>query len=348
MLTTTHTPGYQNTHDAMEEQAQAEFMEGVAAAQERLTKLLNDYGSIQTIHPAVVLLRSSRANDLMFQQAITHDYQLLLNRSSKLENFEINIFEVAFIRLMEDPKTHVGAIQIFVEEILGLKAVIQPLKLRALMGAVKMRTMFLQSKSGTTKRRVRSLISVVAMNDDHSQPSGTHHHAPFMIPQTGSGTQLLSNIISRTGYAPIGIPVVGAPSGQGHPLASKPQSANVMQSRNSIHHTRQQMSLATGKENRPEFDAGNAQAASNVAMDDPKLAALLSRYRTAKHHISSAMANSAAHLILTDTLRDSARQCILCMSRINPGDKRLDELHKAYEYASGLGKESMQPQGLQD
>lgn len=127
-------------------------MAGAATAHQRLTQLIKDYGSVNTIHPAVTTLRRSPANDLIFQQAFSNHYKLLLNRSSKLENFELNIFEAAFVRLMEDTKTHAGAIQLYVEELLGLKTFTQPLKLRALMGAVKVRTMFMNRKSQDHRR----------------------------------------------------------------------------------------------------------------------------------------------------------------------------------------------------
>lgn len=132
----------------MEGNLQHAFLAGAAAAHQRLTKLLKDYGSVETVHPAVTSLRRrSEADGRMLEQAMSGDYQLLLGRSSRLENFEINIFEAAFVRLMEDTKTHPGAMQIYVEELLGLKVVAQPLKPRALSGAVKVRTMFMNRGS---------------------------------------------------------------------------------------------------------------------------------------------------------------------------------------------------------
>lgn len=140
----------------MESDLQHAFLAGAAAAHQRLTKLLKDYGSVETIHPAVTSLRQrSQADGRMLEQAMSGDYQTLLGRSSRLENFEINIFEAAFVRLMEDVKTHPGAIQIYVEELLGLKAITQPLKGRALSSAVKVRTMFLN-------RELREIMKIMS------------------------------------------------------------------------------------------------------------------------------------------------------------------------------------------
>lgn len=127
----------------MDASMQGAFIAEATAARGRFTQLVKDYGSIKAIDPAVVALRRSQANDLMLQQAMSNDYKLFSNRSSNLEDFEINIFEAVFLKLMEDMNTHPGAIQIYVEEILGLKAVAQPLRPRALTNAVRVRTMFM-------------------------------------------------------------------------------------------------------------------------------------------------------------------------------------------------------------
>lgn len=158
-----------------------------ATAHGRVTQLVFDYGSIQTMHPAVQILRRSQANDIMFQQAMTNDYKLLCNRSPRLEDYELNIYEAAFAKLMVDVDTHLGAIHIYVEEILGLRAVSQPLKLRALTNAVKVRTMILN----------------FAINENRTQPSPIVENlppiqCPHVFTQTQSGMQLLNHLAARS------------------------------------------------------------------------------------------------------------------------------------------------------
>ncbi|KAI4117425.1 MAG: hypothetical protein LQ338_007555 [Usnochroma carphineum] len=302
-------------------------MAGAAAAHQRVTQLVKDYGSIETVHPAVTALRRSQANDLMFQRAMTNHYKLLLNRSSKLEDCEVNIVEAAFVKLMEDAKTHAGAIQIYVEELLGLKVVTQPLKLRALMGAVKIRTMFLH----------------LAMYDDRPKPSPAYKSPPFTIPQTESGTQLLNNLMSRSSHAPFQFPLVGASATIGHPLSSNVLSMNSNQPRSTLNHSAQHDLRITDKENRPPVfcDHGSAYLIPTVTMDDPRLADLLSSYRIAKQTFSRATADTAGYLILADELQNIAKQCIFYISRINPSDTRLHDLCDTFDEASGVGEKFM-------
>ncbi|KAI4187461.1 MAG: hypothetical protein LQ348_004070 [Seirophora lacunosa] len=295
----------------MESDLQHAFLAGAAAAHQRLTKLLKDYGSVETIHPAVTSLRQrSQADGRMLEQAMSGDYQTLLGRSSRLENFEINIFEAAFVRLMEDVKTHPGAIQIYVEELLGLKAITQPLKGRALSSAVKVRTMFLN----------------LAINDDQPPPSPTCNSSPLLFPQSESGLQLLSNLQSRAGYAPSRVPVLGARSGYEH---------NV-QLRNTFNHAEQHMVPHTMRENNlPNLD-NILNATSTAEMDDPRLTSLLAEHCRYKHTFKMTTASSAGYLILANQLRDSTQKCIHYMSQVNPGDTRLGELCEALEEATAV------------
>ncbi|KAL8961342.1 MAG: hypothetical protein Q9193_002091 [Seirophora villosa] len=300
----------------MESDMQHAFLAGAAAAHQRLTKLLMDYGSVKTIHPAVTSLRQrSQADGRMLEQAMSGDYLTLLSRSSRLESFEINIFEAAFVRLMEDVKTHPGAIQIYVEELLGLKAITQPLKGRALSGAAKVRTMFLN----------------LAINDGERPPSPTCNSPPPLFPQNESGLQLLSNLQSRAEYAPIRVPDLGARSGYEHNL----------QLRNTFNHAEQHMVPHTMRENNlPSID-NILGATSTTEMDDPRLTSLLAEYYRHKHTFTMATASSAAYVVLANQLRDSAQKCIQYMSQVKPGDARLGELCEALEETTAVVERTM-------
>ncbi|KAI4290350.1 MAG: hypothetical protein L6R35_000387 [Caloplaca aegaea] len=288
----------------MEGNLQHAFLAGAAAAHQRLTKLLKDYGSVETVHPAVTSLRRrSEADGRMLEQAMSGDYQLLLGRSSRLENFEINIFEAAFVRLMEDTKTHPGAMQIYVEELLGLKVVAQPLKPRALSGAVKVRTMFMN----------------LAINDAQPQSSPTRSNPPFIFPQNESGMQLLSNLQSRAGYAPIRVPVQTTWSGYDS-LVNNNAHSNKVQPRNTFSRS---IFPYTMKENDLPCLDNNRGDTSTAEMDDPKLTSLLAEYHKNRHIFKMGTANNAGYQMLDNGLRDAAQRCIHYMSQVKPGDARL-------------------------
>ncbi|KAL8652783.1 MAG: hypothetical protein Q9210_002480 [Variospora velana] len=308
----------------MEGDLQHAFLAGAAAAHQRLTKLLKDYGSVETIHPAVTSLRRrSEADGRMLEQALSGDYQLLLGRSSRLENFEINIFEAAFVRLMEDTQTHPGAMQIYVEELLGLKVVAQPLKPRALSGAVKVRTMFMNP-----------------INDAQPQSSPTCSNPPFIFPQSESGLQLLSNLQSRAGYAPIPVPVQATWSGYDL-LVNKNAPSNKVQSRNTFSRSEQHIFPYTMKENDLPCLDTNRDDTSTAEMDDPKLTSLLAEYYKNRHILKLATANNAGYRMLANGLRDTAQRCIHYMSQVKPGDARLGELCEALEEATAAVESSI-------
>lgn len=110
----------------------------------RLDRIIDEYSSMSKVSPIIATLRASPADDRMFQQALSNDYQRLQERSPNLEDHEINVFEAAFLILMRDHRYHPGALTIYVEEILGLSTKIASdgLKLR---NAIHVRTLFLNS-----------------------------------------------------------------------------------------------------------------------------------------------------------------------------------------------------------
>ncbi|KAL8925781.1 MAG: hypothetical protein Q9208_003278 [Pyrenodesmia sp. 3 TL-2023] len=311
----------------MDAEIQEKLMAGAAAAHERLMQLIKDYAVIDTIHPAVVALRTwSPADNAMFEQAMSNDYKTILGRSSKLENFEVNIFEAAFVKLMESTKSHVGAIQIYVEELLGLKAVSKPSKNRALTSAVRVRTMFLN----------------LSRDDEQRQPSPTCNNDPFILPYTESGMQLLNNVQSRAGYAPVQLPLAVSQSGSQQPHTSNAEYMANFQSRSTFRRSRQQPYAISGKENEVPTYCKNTDSTSGVAMDDPTLAILLSKYRTAKYSLENCNATKA---VLASDLRQAALQCIQRISKVNSDDARLAELYETLGNAKA-NKTSQTPNEL--
>ncbi|KAL8687781.1 MAG: hypothetical protein Q9224_005052 [Gallowayella concinna] len=150
----------------------------------RLDRLIDEYGSITTIHPAITELRSSLGNDRILQQALSNDYKILLGRSPDLEDHEINVFEAAFLTLMKRNETHPGALAIYVEEILGLKVGSEKQTFEVLSNAVHVRTLFLK----------------LAVNSNPIRSSTTCHNPPphNLIPsaqQASIGLQVFNSIM---------------------------------------------------------------------------------------------------------------------------------------------------------
>ncbi|KAL8938834.1 MAG: hypothetical protein Q9211_003023 [Gyalolechia sp. 1 TL-2023] len=256
------------------------------------------------MHPAVTILRRSQANDIMFQQAMTNDYKLLCNRSRNLEDYEINIYEAAFSKLMADMDTHVGAIHIYVEEILGLRAVSQPLKLRALTNAV----------------RVRTMISNFAINGNRTEPSPMINNPPVRYPyafmQNRSGMELLDNLAARSNSVSAQH-LLFNDNHYGHGPAV---SSNT--------HAGQPNHQPTQMDTSQYGFQTNFYAPSTS--NDPKLSDLLSAYHDAMANFRMTAVDNTVQLNFARTLCDKAEQCFNCMREVNPGDMRLSDVYQSY------------------
>ncbi|KAL8938587.1 MAG: hypothetical protein Q9216_003815 [Gyalolechia sp. 2 TL-2023] len=311
--------------DSREAAMQASLRARISAtARDRVTQLVLDYGAIHTMHPAVAILRRSQASDIMFQQAMTNDYKLLCNRSPHLEDYEINIYEAAFSKLMADVDTHIGAIHIYVEEILGLRAVSQPLKLRALTNAVKVRTM----------------ISNFAVNENRTQPSPMLNNPPAQYPyaftQTRSGMQLLNNLAARSNTFSAQQLFSNEPHGDNdHGLAVP--SSNI-QSRSLFNHPEQPIYQSTPMDLSPhDFQtksfASLSSSSSTSSNNNPTLNDLLPAYHDAIANFRMTAADTTVQLNFARVLRDRAEQCFNCMREVNPGDIRLNDFYESYAEA---------------
>lgn len=87
----------------------------------RLNRIINNYRNIEILHPTVARLCDVPAQKKVFHKALTHDLDLIHSRSSHLPDFEITIYQKAFKTLMVREEDRIGGIEIYVDEILGLK-----------------------------------------------------------------------------------------------------------------------------------------------------------------------------------------------------------------------------------
>ena len=70
------------------------------------------------------------------QKILQHDLEVIKNRSQDLDDHEISLMQKAFVTLM-DEGDHVAGIELYVEEIVGLKMVEEKQKLKTLKSSVK-------------------------------------------------------------------------------------------------------------------------------------------------------------------------------------------------------------------
>lgn len=172
------------------------------------------------------------------------------------------------------------------------------------------------------------------MTRGHIQPSPMFNSPqcqyPFVFTQNKSGMQILNNIASRSRNLP-----AQYPSGELRPKYRHLLSNNV-QPGNTFNHLGQQIHPLTQTGDGGQGFQTQTNAPSNIVTDDPKLADLLYTYHDAKANFRMAAANGTAHLNFAKALRDQAQQCFECMSKMSPGDTRLDDLCRTYAEASGV------------
>lgn len=90
---------------------------------DRLRDLLNQYRNVEVVHPVVSTLCEVAERKEVFQKCLTHDFYVLRERSQDLANSEISIYQKAFVILMGKEEDRIGGIEIYVDELLGLRLV---------------------------------------------------------------------------------------------------------------------------------------------------------------------------------------------------------------------------------
>ena len=89
----------------------------------RVRDIINYYRTIEVLHPAVSRLYSTPEDGETFDKILAHDLRMLRGRSYRLEDHEVSIIQKAFIILMGDEENRTGAIELYLDEIIGFRIV---------------------------------------------------------------------------------------------------------------------------------------------------------------------------------------------------------------------------------
>lgn len=89
----------------------------------RLTGLVANYSNIEILHPLVSELCQTPGYKRKFHKAVTHDLKVIAARSDDLADHEINVYQKAFKILMGKDEDRIGGIEVYVDEVLGLRFV---------------------------------------------------------------------------------------------------------------------------------------------------------------------------------------------------------------------------------
>lgn len=89
----------------------------------KVRDIVNSYRSIEIVHPTLSNMFQSPEFKQAFLNSLTQDLHVIRQRSPNLIDGEISIVQKAFTILMEHEEDAVPAVELYVEEILGLRFV---------------------------------------------------------------------------------------------------------------------------------------------------------------------------------------------------------------------------------
>ena len=113
----------------------------------KVRELIYRYRPIQVLHPIVAEMYDAPEFERMFWECLTHDLHIIRQRSQDLADGEITANQKAFRILMEGKDDGTAAIELYVNEIIGLEAVSENAKAQTLATALQTRDYILSRRS---------------------------------------------------------------------------------------------------------------------------------------------------------------------------------------------------------
>lgn len=113
----------------------------------RFREILKIYRRVENLHPIATDICASSEFEQMFWNCLTHDLHVIRRRSQNLADGEITPVQKAFRILMEDKADGIAAIEIYMDDILGLKIVPEADRATTLAQALQTRNYVLNCMS---------------------------------------------------------------------------------------------------------------------------------------------------------------------------------------------------------
>ena len=101
--------------------------------------LVDNYRSVDTLHPTVSELCQVLEFKQVFWDSLNHEFHVICQRSQLIAHGEITIIQKAFAILMQKKKDILPAIELYVDEILGLKFVSETERTTTLNAMIQIR-----------------------------------------------------------------------------------------------------------------------------------------------------------------------------------------------------------------
>lgn len=113
----------------------------------KLREIVREYRRVRMLHPLVSEMSASPELEQMFWNSLTHDLHVIRRRSQNLVDGEITAAQKAFRVLMDEIADGNAAIELYLDEVLGLKVVPETERAQTLATALQTRDYILKSMS---------------------------------------------------------------------------------------------------------------------------------------------------------------------------------------------------------
>lgn len=113
----------------------------------KVREIVKIYHRVKTLHPIASEIFESPDLKCMFWNTLIHDLRVIRRRSQNLADGEITAVQKAFEVLMKGEADEIAAIEIYMDEIIGLKAIPERDRAKTLAQAIQTRANILNSMS---------------------------------------------------------------------------------------------------------------------------------------------------------------------------------------------------------
>lgn len=117
----------------------------IGSTEARLKDLLTYYRRTVKLHRTVQVLCRSDQHKQLFKKCLNHELKVIRARSQNLRDHEISIYQKAFVTLMNNGEDHMAGLELYTEEILGLKPLRAVEKIGVLRQAMETRRLVTES-----------------------------------------------------------------------------------------------------------------------------------------------------------------------------------------------------------
>ena len=113
----------------------------------KVYEIIQRYRPTKMLHPLVADMHNTFEAERMFWDCLTHDLHTIQCRSQNVADGDITVAQKAF-RILMDKEYVVAAMELYVNEIIGLEIVSEPRKAQALQTALQAKDYILNRTSG--------------------------------------------------------------------------------------------------------------------------------------------------------------------------------------------------------